>query len=404
MNALSDEDSFDSAVECLCTMFKETNEVDEYMGAIQILYPHIMALKPRISKAAADEDLDTLKGITRIYAEAGEAWVVLIARMPVEFRDLVGAILECCAVDRDREAISITFNFWYEFKLFVVIEKYMDARLHFVPIYSTLVDVLIKHLEFPVPDSGDQSDLFDGDREQEDKFREFRHAMGDVLKDCCEVIGVTDCLGKAFTLVQKWVTAYGLQSAENNLPHWQQLEAPLFSMRSMGRMVDKNEDIILPQVMPLIIQIPFQEKVRFQSIMALGRYTEWVAEHPKFLDSQLQFIIAAFDSSSAEVVRAAALALRFYCVDCAKLLTGHVKQLQPFYERTLNQLVTSSQEEITEGMACIISVLPPDQVYETFKLYCDPVVKRLMARANAAEDEKRKLAVAGEIRSNILID
>ena len=74
-----------------------------------------------------------------------------------------------------------------------------------------LVDIMVKHLEYPTSDNRDEKDLFDGDREQEEKFRAFRHSMGDVLKDCCEVIGVTECLTKSFILIQQWGQRYGSQ-------------------------------------------------------------------------------------------------------------------------------------------------------------------------------------------------
>ena len=173
--------------------------------------------------------------------------------------------------------------------------------------------------------------------------------MGDVLKDCCEVIGVTECLGKSFELIQRWVKTYAPQASDNEVPHWQELEAPLFSMRAMGRMVDKEENIILPQLMPLIVLIPDHEKVRFAAIMVLGRYTEWTSEHPDFLEPQLNYIIAAFDNKSKDVVRAAAMALKFFCVDCKTLLVGHAAQLETFYESILDKLPPASQEEASVG-------------------------------------------------------
>ena len=396
-HALASEPAFDSAVECLCAIFVETREVDEYMDSVALLYPRVLALRPKIVEASADEDLEVFKGYTRIFAEAGEAWVVLIIRAPAEFRGLVEAILECAARDKDKEAVSLTFKFWYELKLLLTIERNIEIRVLMVDIYSKLVDIMIKHLEFPAPESGDETDLFDGDREQEDKFREYRHSMGDVLKDCCEVIGPTECLSKAFVLIQRWVTSYGSQAAENKLPNWQELEAPLFSMRSMGSKVDaKEENTILPQIMPLIVQIPYHEKVRFQSIMAVARYTEWVAAHPTFLDSQLQFIISAFNSNSPEVIRAAALALKFFCQDCRHLLGGYMEQIQQFYDSILDKLVTSSQEEVTEGVASLVAAQSIDNILKYFKLFCDPVVERLKRSANLAQDDEGKLKVAGE--------
>jgi len=306
-------------------------------------------------------------------------------------------VLECAARDNERDAISLTFNFWYELKQYLTLDKYMEARLHFVDIYSKLVDIMIRHLQFPRPGNGNESDLFEGDREQEEKFREFRHQMGDVLKDCCEVIGVTECLKKPYELIEAWVGANASQASNGMLPEWQSLEAPLFSMRAMGRMVPAEENIMLPKLVPLIIQIPDHEKVRFQAVMALGRYTEWTAQHPETLQPQLNFIMGAFDHPSKEVVRAAALSFRFFCNDCADLLKDFMEQLQQFYDNVLDRLPAASQEEITEGIASVLAKQSKDKLYAMFKLTCDPVMKRLMVMAENAADKPSKLAIAGEL-------
>lgn len=394
-SALDNDYSFDAAVDCLCSIFRETREVDECLPTIQILLPRVITLQPRIQQAADAEDTEAFKGITRVFAEAGEAWVVLIAREPRHFRALVSAVLECAALDMDRDAIGLTFIFWYELKLYLILERYIEARVQYVDIYAKLVDILLKQLEFPTPDGPNQTDLFDGDREAEEKFREFRHHMGDVLKDCCEIMGVTECLSKVLDRIKAWMASYASQATTASVPFWQQLEAPLFSMRAMGRMVDKEEDIILPQIMPLIVQIPHHEKLRFATIMVLGRYTEWTANHPEFLEAQFSYIVSSFGTDSKEIVRAAAMSMKFFCTDCKHLLGSQVVQLQQFYDQTLDKLPGISQEELTEGVASVVAVQPPSQTFELMKLYCDPLMARLMAKANAATDEDGKLAVAG---------
>lgn len=379
----------------MSALFKETRDVDECLSAIQALYPNVIALRPKITEAAKAEDMETFKGISRVFAEAGEAWTLLIARMPSEFHGLVEGILESAAVDKGRDAISLTFNFWYELKQYLTIEKYIDARMEYVDVYSKLVDVMIGHLEYPKPESGNEKDLFEGDRDQEEKFREFRHQMGDVLKDCCEVIGVTECLQKTYVLIESWVKTHGGQAAEGRVPEWQKLEAPLFSLRAMGRMVPPDESIMLPRLMPLLVQIPNHDKVRFQAVMALGRYTEWTANHPDVLQPQLDFIMAAFQHPSKEVVRAAALSFKFFCNDCANLLKDFTPQLQQFYANVLDGLPASSQDEITDGVASVLAKLPADQIYDNLKLFCNPVMSSLMAMAQSASEEKEKLALAG---------
>ncbi|KAF2661924.1 ARM repeat-containing protein [Lophiostoma macrostomum CBS 122681] len=397
IDALSAPEPFEAAIECLCALIAETKDVDETMSNILVLYPQVVALRPKLALAADEEDTETFKGIARIFAEAGESWVLLIARLPSEFRDLVEAVLQTASLDKERDAISHTFKFWYDLKQYLTLEKYNQARVDCIPIYARLVDIMIGHLQYPKPESGDEKDLFEGDREQEEKFREFRHQMGDVLKDCCEVMGVTECLKKPYDLIQAWVQNYGQHAAANHVPEWQKLEAPLFAVRAMGRMVSPDEDVMLPRLIPLIVAIPDHNKVRFQAVMALGRYTEWTAQHPDTLQPQLDFIMASFEHSTKDVVRAAALSFKFFCNDCAALLSGFTVPLQQFYIKHLDRLPMSSQEEITEGVASVIAKVPVDQVYPMLKLYCDPVMQGLMSIANQAKDEQEQKVLADKI-------
>ncbi|KGO67940.1 Armadillo-like helical [Penicillium italicum] len=396
--ALDNDASFDAGVDCVCTLYRDTKDVDESLPVIQALYPRLMALRPKIAETAEAEDLEAFKGITRIFAEAGEAWVVLVARLPGEFQGLVEALLECCARDWERDAVSLTFIFWYELKQYITLDRYTDARVAFQPVFAQLVDIMVKHLEFPSPEDGEAEDLFSGDREQEEKFRQFRHAMGDVLKDCCAVVGVNDCLAKIYQLIQQWVAKYASQASNEHVPHWQELEAPLFGLRAMGRMVDPQESTILGQLIPLIVQIPDQEKVRFQAIMALARYTEWTALHPETLEAQLNYVISGFHHSSQEVVQASALAFKFLGTDCQKLLGGHIAQLHTFFESVLDKLKPTSQEEVTEGVAAVVSVQPHEKIYDSYKMFCDPIMARIMNLANNAQTEEGQRAVADHLQ------
>ncbi|EWC47207.1 hypothetical protein DRE_03326 [Drechslerella stenobrocha 248] len=389
ISSLSSEAAFDSAIDCLCAMFAETRD-DENLDTIHILFPRIMQLQPRISAVADDDDIEKLRGFTKLFSEAGEAWVILIARMPTDFRQLVEAILECSARDKEQEVIGLTFNFWFDLKNYLVLENYIEARVQLADLFASLVDVMIGHLKYPTPESNNEADLFDGDREQEERFREFRHKMGDVLKDCCEVLGARDCLAKAYSQVQRYMRSYvaGTPSAQNPVPNWQALEAPLFSMRAMGRMVPDDEAEVLPQIMSLLIQLPEHPKVRFAATLVLGRYTEWTAKHPEYLEAQLTYITNGFAHSDKDVMRAAAMALRYFCQDCHQLLVGHITQLHNFYEQVSANLPNQSLEEVTDGVAHVVAAQPIDKVYDALRLFCEPITKRLMEKANQARDKE----------------
>ena len=163
---LSLDDPFEAAVECLSALIAETRDVDETLNSIMILYPQVINLQTKLAEAAQEEDSEKFKGIARIFAEAGESWVILIARLPTDFRALVQAILATAALDKERDAISHTFKFWYDLKQYLTIDKYAEARNQCMDIYSKLVDIMIGHLEFPKPETGDEKDLFEGDRDQ----------------------------------------------------------------------------------------------------------------------------------------------------------------------------------------------------------------------------------------------
>jgi transportin-3 len=397
-SALDSDKSIQAAAECVSTIVKETREVDENIDTIQVLLPRVLALRPKIQKFAEEEDIESLKFLTRVFSEAGLAWAVAIARETTHFRPLVEAILECAARDKDRDVIDNTFEFWYELKQLLVLDRYIQARVELVDVYSKLVDILLQHLQYPEVESGNEKDMFDGDREAEEKFREFRHHMGDTLKDSCEVLGVTDCLTKVLEAIKLWMQKYASMATDTNVPHWQKLEAPLFAMRALGRMVDKDESIVLPQLMPLLVQMPSHEKLRFATIMVLGRYTEWTAEHPDFLMPQFNYIVSSFGTNSKEILQAASMALKYFCTDCKNLLSEQVVQLQQFYEQILDKLPPLSQEEITEGAASVVSVQPKDQLYKLLKLFCEPLIQRLMVKANNATDYEGKLAVADHLQ------
>ncbi|KAI5816867.1 armadillo-type protein [Pyronema omphalodes] len=411
--ALSGDDAFDEAVDCLCTMFRETREVDACSDVIEKLYPGLIALRPRITKAVADEDTDAFKGLTRLFAEAGEAWVLLAVKYPNAikgdephrkefkhgYRELVDVIEECAKMDEGRDVISLTFNFWYDLKNYLVLDTYQSAREVYQVTFERLVDIMINHLQYP---EGNKDDLFEGDREQEEKFREFRHAMGDVLKDCCEVIGATTCLKKAYSQIEIWMKNYISQTPETQLKfqNWQGLEAPLFSLRAMGRMVPSDEETVLPQIMQMLVKLPEHEKVRFAATLVLGRYTEWTAKHPQYLEPQVEYVSNGFQHGSKDIAQAAAMAMKFFCQDCSKLLVDRIALLHTFYQNVAPNLPLHSLYELTDGMAHVVaSQTTSEGIYSSLKLFCDPISQRLMIKAQeAGTDNDKKCKLADEIQ------
>lgn len=381
-NATGDDATFEPAVDCICSLVRETRDVHEFEDSIAKLHERVLKLRPKIH--AEHDDPEVLRGLTRLFSEAAESWHVTIARNPDTFRSLVETVCECAAFDDDLDVVQYTFYFWYNLKQLLVLEAYQHAREVFRDIYAKLIDIMIAHLHYPM-------DGF-SDKNEEDKFRTFRHDMGDVLKDCCVVIGASEALAKPFNEIVSLVEA-GRNG--QNVP-WQKIEAPLFSMRSMGKEVSPDESVILPRLMQLLVSLPEHEKIRYAATLVLGRYTAWTANNPQFLQDELNYITAGF-SYSVTVQTAAAQALMHFCHDCGPLLADYTEQLHTFYTSVGPQLDLDSLYEITDGLAHVVDTLPQDRLYSALESFCDPTFASLALLAKQESSEATCTAVADQI-------
>lgn len=384
---LHSADTFDQGVECMCTIIAETRDSDNY-ELIDILYQDLLKINGNIT---GNQELlqqpDIFSDYTRLFVEAGEAWHVLIVNHAKHFKALVKILLECCKYDEDLDVVRYTFNFWYLLKLLLTLPKFTEAKAELQGIFSDLIKIILKNLTYPT-DSDNDKDLFHGDFEQEDKFKEFRYEMGDVLKDCCAIVGAEEALTIPFQQVESV-----LSSDDPSKMKWQYVEAPLFSMRTMAREVSLNENNILPMIMKLLVQLPEHPKVRYSATLVLGRYTEWTSKHPGYLEPQLNYIIQSFQVGSRDherdVIASASHALMYFCQDCSKLLVNNIEQLYLLYEQIRGQLDVQSIYEVTDGIAHVIKEMPLENIYQTCDTFWKPTLTLLyeIVLADQSDDQ-----------------
>jgi transportin-3 len=296
--ALASDELFDSAVDVLCDLIHETQEIDDNMDVIQLIVPRVIALRPQLTEQA--DDPEKIKGYARIFTEAGETYRFLLLQHTDTFFPLVEAIGECSAYN-DLDVVPITFPFWM--RLAQSIGKKPSVSPLFIDAYKSLMAVIIRHLHFP-------ADISSITGQEQDNFRSFRHVMGDTLKDCCFVVGADDCLSATYeiitTALSRGPTGYS----------WQEIEAPLFSLRSMGGEVDPTDGTAVGKILDLIPSLPSHPKVRFAALLVIARYSEWINVHPNYIPYQLQYISAGFEDGDVEVGAAAGQALKYLCRDC----------------------------------------------------------------------------------------
>lgn len=383
--SLSNDETFDTAIECLCTIIRETRDIDDY-ALIDALYIQLIELNKFFITSHPEklQDHETFQGLARLYVEAGEAWHILIVKNSKHFKPLVLILLEVCKYEEDLDVVKYTFPFWDFIKQLLTLSKFEQSRIEFMDVFTDLIRVIIKHLTYPV-NADENASLFD-DKEQEDKFKDFRYEMGDVLKGCCAVVGATRALGIPFQQIQHIIDNPQTSS-------WQHLEAPLFSMRTMAKEVSLRERTILPSIMTYLVQLPEHPKIRYAATLVLGRYSQWTFKNQEFLEPQMTYIIKGFEivkaaGTSAEakkanidIIMATSRALMYFCQDCSTLLVNYLEQLYMLYGEIRDSLDTESHLELVDGLAHVISQVPIENLYKTTDMFISPTIDSIISSA-----------------------
>lgn len=381
--SLSSDELFDPAVDLLCDLIHETQEIDDNVDVIQLIIPRLVALRPELRTHT--EDADRIRGYCRLFCEAGETYTDLIARHPDDLLALVEAVAECAAYE-DLEIVQITFNFWYNLATALGRTPQDPSFQSILAIYANLQSVIISRLHFPGDDEQQTA-------QERDEFRMFRHRMGDTLKDCCHVLGATVCLRKSFDMVAS--------ALSKPTPSWQEIEAPLFSMRSMGAEVDNDDEEVLPHIMEMLPQLPDHPRIRYAAILVISRYTQWINRHPQNLAFQLQYVSAGFEIADENVSAAAAQAMKFMCQDCHSHLVPFLPQLHTFVASVGDRLEQADMVEVMEAIGYVVSSMPAEEAAGALQQFSQPLLQRVQA-ASPTEGKEGLMKVAGKSTSGFL--
>ena len=363
----------------------ETQELQENVDVIQEIVPRLNALQPILADSETREQEDKMRGFCRILVEAGEWYEPLIPQHPETFLPLV-QLIKSCADYEELEVVGITLNFWYRLSRGLSKMQGNPSITPLLEVFVDLVRVVINHLHYP-----DDSTPLEG--EERDTFRDFRHKIGDTLKDCCAVLGAGPCLQQAFDCIARAVAA-------GDAVRWQDVEAPLFSMRSMGAAIDINDNEIVPKIMEVLPKLPQHPRIRYAAILVIGRYTHWTERHPEHIQFQLPYISSGFDDSDPEVLAAASQTMKFLCKDCSSHLIPFLPQLHTFIQSVSTKLGPEDLLDLTAAIAHIIIAMRPNDIPQTLSTFAMPNLELVHSVSQqptaASRDDLRKACDALE--------
>ncbi|KAJ1664856.1 Nuclear import receptor [Coemansia sp. RSA 1646] len=397
----ADDDSlFDTAVDAVCGIIYETrSENDDDPNSAQaknatverVLVPQLngIATQMRGDQNVADGDEERIRGYCRIFAEAGDAWVQRMVLNMGVFEGLVSALVDCMRLE-SLDAIAMLFDFWNNLadRTLEYTASCDPARRSLVTVFETIIDIIIIHLKYPA--TYDTNEMRGGMTAKErDEFREFRHNIGDVLKDCVCVVGQSKALLHPYNII--------VAGIEGNvqLP-WQDIEAALFALRAMGAEISPSENEMLPKIMDMFARFPPHPKLRYAATLVIGRYTEWTYEHPQYVQFQLNYIAEGF--KMREVAAASAQSLKFLCQDCARFLAEHWADLLKFFNEIVssNTLDEGDVIEFSEALAHVVSAVPEPSTSSAIESFCMPVGQELGAllqKPEFGESEKQRISL-----------
>lgn len=213
-----------------------------------------------------------------------------------------------------------------------------------------------------------------------DGFREFRHSVGDVLKDCCFILGEQEMLSVPFKMIAEYMSS----NAAANPESWRDLEALLFALRAIGSEVAPSENTVLPQILSYITTLKHHPKIRYGVTLVLGRYSEWTKNHPEFIGPHLTYISEGF--SEVEIASASAMALKYLCESCGSLMVNYLKDLHSFYFEAMTRLKRPECADLTEAIAYIINAVPHNELLPVLQSFILPMTQRLQQLVSSLND------------------
>ncbi|ETM99951.1 hypothetical protein, variant [Phytophthora nicotianae INRA-310] len=341
---LARDDLFDASVDLAVQLVRS---YAHYSVVVQWLAPRLLSLRGAFTSAAEAEDMDACLGLCRIFTEMGEAYLELLLGAGNDTA-LVDLLLDCMSYP-DAEVADVTIPFW--FRLLEELQRRVTPAIlaQYKPRLERLAGLCMQKLQFR-----EEFPTLPVDKQQD--FKTFRQELGDILRDCCQLLGVEAVLQHCVNgLNQIFQTPAESRS-------WEAVEAHLYCFRSIAREVERAKtnvdalDAPISLIFQHLPQFADHPAICYTSCLIVSRYAEWLRSHPSSLSTQVNFLNTCVTKSAGdarygewEVARAAASAVRALAMDCWSILGADIVAFYLHIEQ--NELMAvEDQVLILEGI------------------------------------------------------
>ena len=379
-DSLMDEELFDPAADLVCELLAWSAETVHRKDLMELLMSKICVLVPLIQQSIADEQTERVFKFAVIVVEAAEAFNSLAVDNFSVFVKILEPLL-LVTTYKDYTICQMTTRCWS-----LLCEVFLQRKFFNDPlpiIFNQLITFVVSQLEFP-PDETQQT------AEERDYFKDFRHEIGDCLKACCTLMGSVKAISVPVSLLH----------SRMNSSTWQQIEAPIFALRTMAQYAAyiTDRDTIL-QILQVFLRMPNHHqnvRLRYACILGIGAYADWLKVCPEYLEEALKLVVESLEFP--ETVSASSLTLKYLCQSCESQLVNQLNALCSVYSKFKDSFSFVDELEVIEGLCGVFSATnDQSQLNEFFKL----ILRNINSEPRLISESLLKLSItAKHLRMN----
>lgn len=377
---LSRDELFDVSVDLTVDIVRCYSDVHHDQVVTQWIVPQIMQLQDAFRAAAEMEDTDKCLGLCRIFTEMAESYILLLlGEQNIGQAAVVEMLLDCMDYP-EAEVADVTIPFWFSFlgELLRVDSRHRDAL---VAKYSSnvmrLAGICMHKLRF-------DEDFPKLPMDKQQDFKGFRQELGDILRDCCQLLGVDAILNHCVHGLEQIC-----QHPQEQRP-WEAVEAHLYCFRSIARQIETSKgmsvDASVQVVFQYLPQFSSHPAICYTSCLIISRYGEWLKANSSSLSQQVEFLNQCVMNSARdplytewEVPRAAATAIRSLAIDCWTMLGPNITDFYLHIEHH-ELMPVEDQVLILEGVCSGVSKSRDmDALLAVLNRVMEPIGRRLQA-------------------------